>query len=90
MAKLRMIVEGRVQGVGFRWFVQRRGEALHLNGEVRNLPDGSLEVIAAGSPGALEELRDAVRAGPSAARVVALREFWDEPGKPARGFQITE
>jgi acylphosphatase len=90
MAKLRMIVEGRVQGVGFRWFVQRRGEALHLDGEVRNLPDGSLEVIAAGPPGTLEALRDAVAEGPSAARVAAVREFWDEPGEPARGFHITD
>jgi len=90
MAKLRMIVEGRVQGVGFRWFVHRRGEALHLDGEVRNLPDGTLEVIAAGPPGALGELRVAVAAGPPSARVVAVREFWDEPGMPARGFHITD
>ena len=77
MAKIRMIVEGRVQGVGFRWFVQRRAEALHLDGEVRNLPDGSLEVIVAGSPENVDALRTAVRAGPSAARVEAVREFWE-------------
>jgi acylphosphatase len=71
---LRFHVTGRVQGVGFRWFVWRRARDLGLVGRVRNLPDGSVEVEAAGEPAALDGLRAALREGPSGARVAAVRE----------------
>ena len=69
MAAKRFLVHGRVQGVGFRWFVGRKAEALHLRGFARNLHDGSLEVVAAGPESALHELALALARGPSAARV---------------------
>src|SRR5262249_61105815 len=53
----RFIVRGRVQGVGFRWFVEREAHMLGLGGWVRNNPDGSVEVLAMGTPDQLSGLR---------------------------------
>jgi acylphosphatase len=60
----RWVVSGRVQGVGFRWFVVSHAEALGVRGWVRNLPDGSVEVVAVGEPGAIERLDARLSAGP--------------------------
>jgi acylphosphatase len=69
MVALRFLVHGRVQGVGFRWFVLREAERRGLRGYVRNLRDGSVEVIAAGKEQALEELGRLLERGPGQARV---------------------
>lgn len=66
---VRYRVHGRVQGVGFRWFVMREGSRLHLAGFVRNLPDGSVEVVAQGEAGELDRLERALQRGPTMARV---------------------
>lgn len=71
---LHVVVRGRVQGVGFRYFVRERARALRLAGWVRNLPDGCVEVFAQGEDAALERLRAALRAGPPGARVAAVDE----------------
>jgi len=68
MVALRFLVYGRVQGVGFRWFVLREAERRGLRGFARNLRDGSVEVVAAGTPQALEELARAQQ-GPAHAQV---------------------
>jgi acylphosphatase len=65
----RWVVSGRVQGVGFRWFVLRRAEPLGLRGWVRNLPDGRVEVVAAGPAHAVESLDADLRTGPRLSRV---------------------
>lgn len=62
-------VTGRVQGVGFRWWTQRVAEELGLIGDVRNLPDGAVEVRAAGAASALDALERALHEGPPSARV---------------------
>jgi acylphosphatase len=69
MVTLRFLVYGRVQGVGFRWFVWREADRLRLCGFVRNQRDGSVEVIAAGAPQALEQLELVLGRGPAQARV---------------------
>lgn len=69
MDAVRYIVSGRVQGVGFRWFVMREAVRLDLAGYVRNLPDGTVEVVAQGAVSALASLESALRHGPPAARV---------------------
>ncbi len=65
----RFLVSGMVQGVGFRWFVARHARVLGLSGYARNLPDGRVEVVAAGDGGALGRLEQLLRAGPAHARV---------------------
>lgn len=62
-------VVGLVQGVGFRWFVRETARALDLAGWVRNEEDGSVVVMAAGSPDGLARLEAALRLGPDGARV---------------------
>jgi acylphosphatase len=70
----RFIVRGRVQGVGFRWFVEREAHILGVAGWVRNNADGGVEVLAQGTPDQLAGLRSRLREGPRAARVDAVEE----------------
>ena len=65
----RFVVRGRVQGVGFRWFVEREASLHSLTGWVRNNADGSVEVLASGSHEGLAALQGSLRQGPRAARV---------------------
>jgi acylphosphatase len=69
---LRIVVEGRVQGVGFRAFVAREAGRLALEGWARNRRDGTVEIVAGGPAAAVEALVAAARRGPPAARVDAL------------------
>lgn len=71
---LHFLIQGRVQGVGFRWFVQREATELELRGWVRNTEDGDVEVVAAGEPNDLSELRSSLRRGPRGARVDRILE----------------
>ena len=65
----RYVVRGRVQGVGFRWFVEREAHTLGIAGWVRNNHDGSVEVLAQGTRDQLLGLHSRLREGPRAARV---------------------
>lgn len=66
-------VTGRVQGVGYRRFVQRHAARLGLTGYAANLEDGDVEVVAEGPAEALDELEAVLRRGPTMARVATLR-----------------
>lgn len=67
-------ITGRVQGVGFRWWVRREAVALKLTGWVMNADDErSLELVAEGEPATLDELERRVRVGPSGSRVESVR-----------------
>ncbi|MDE3149397.1 MAG: acylphosphatase [Acidobacteriota bacterium] len=66
---LHFLIQGRVQGVGFRWFVHREASELDLRGWVRNTEDGNVEVVAAGEAEDLAELRASLRRGPRGSRV---------------------
>jgi acylphosphatase len=68
------LVKGRVQGVGFRWFVQREAAELGLRGWVRNTDDGHVEIIAAGEPNVLAELTAELHKGSRGSRVDAVVE----------------
>jgi acylphosphatase len=72
---LHVRASGRVQGVGFRWFVRERARRLDLAGWVRNEPDGSVEVAAAGLPESLAALRRTLLEGPPGAHVDELRDL---------------
>lgn len=66
-------VEGRVQGVGYRWWAVEAAQRLGLSGWARNRTDGSVEILAIGAPAAISALEAACGEGPPAARVSAVR-----------------
>jgi acylphosphatase len=70
----RFLVRGRVQGVGFRWFVEREAHILGIAGWVRNNHNGTVEVLAQGTRDQLAGLRSRLREGPRAARVDDVEE----------------
>lgn len=84
------LVKGRVQGVGFRWFVHREAEPLGLRGWVRNTEDGHVEVVAAGDPAQLQSLAEALRRGSRGSRVddVLIHELNEQEGENLGSFHI--
>ena len=84
----RYIVTGRVQGVGFRWFVEKEARALGVGGWVRNNDNGNVEVLASGTPEQLERLRKLLEQGPRAARVDEVQQFEEDREENATSFRI--
>jgi acylphosphatase len=85
----RYLIRGRVQGVGYRAFAQREAVRLGLRGWVRNLDDGRVEVLAAGSAARLDEFAGALHRGPRWAEVRGV-ECHEEPATSAPpGFSIS-
>jgi acylphosphatase len=84
------LVKGRVQGVGFRWYVHREAGALGLRGWVRNTEDGHVEIVAAGDPEELASLRLALDRGSRGSRVDLVIEHLldDTEDKGLGSFQI--
>jgi acylphosphatase len=80
--RVQVLVTGRVQGVGFRYFTAARARQLGLTGIARNLPNGQVHITAEGDRAALDALIDAVRAGPPGAYVRDVRVEWEDA--PAR------
>ena len=87
---LHFLIKGRVQGVGFRWFVHREASELDLRGWVRNTEDGDVEVVASGNATDLAELRASLRRGPRGSRVDNLIEHYldDTEAKNLSSFRI--
>ncbi len=83
-------VEGRVQGVGFRWFVHREAAAIGLRGWVRNTDAGHVEAVAAGEVGQLEALEASMQRGSRGSRVdrVRVHELNDGEGEQLGTFRI--
>jgi len=86
--ELHAFVYGRVQGVGFRYFVIQKAHALALRGYTRNESDGSVEVLAQGPREALERLLASLRQGPTGARVRDVRVTWGETTGHVSGFHL--
>ncbi len=84
------LVKGRVQGVGFRWFVHREAAEIGLRGWVRNTEDGHVEVVAAGEPAQLAELNAALHKGSRGSRVdvVVEHDLADSEGETLEEFKI--
>ena len=87
---LHFLIQGRVQGVGFRWYVHREASELNLRGWVRNTEEGEVEVVASGSVADLAELRASLRRGPRGSRVDHLIEHYldDREAKGLNSFRI--
>lgn len=89
MSARKYIVVGLVQGVGFRWFVMRRGKSLGLTGWVRNLGDGSVEVWAEGVDDNLDLLESLLRDGPPGAMVREVQAEKKSSTGRYSGFDMT-
>ncbi len=87
-AALRSVVSGRVQGVMFRAFAVRQANSLGLSGFTRNLPDGTVEVVAEGERAQLESLVDRLKEGPPFAIVEKVETAWSAPTGKYAGFDI--
>jgi acylphosphatase len=82
------VVRGEVQGVGFRYFVLDRANALGLDGWVRNRPEGAVECRAEGPRDRLERLLEDIRRGPPAAEVGDVDVSWEAASGEDSGFRI--
>jgi len=88
LLRLQLLVSGRVQGVCYRQSTAEVAARLGLQGWVRNLPDGRVELLAEGARGALEALLTACRRGPPAARVDAVEATWGEASGALGPFEV--
>jgi acylphosphatase len=84
---IRVRIEGRVQGVGYRYWTERTAIDLELSGWVRNLRDGSVEAVFSGDPAKVEAMIQQCSRGPRSAMVAAL-SIEDEADVPPSGFQM--
>ena len=78
MSEIHLKIRGEVQGVGFRHAILQKAQKLGLHGWARNVPDGSVEVLAQGPKPALEKFLAWARIGPAGAKVERIEEFWQE------------
>jgi acylphosphatase len=86
----RYIVSGRVQGVGFRNYVEHIAGKLGVEGFVRNRRDGSVEVFAMGTPERLKQMGFSLEKGPMMSHVIKVREEPDTPDERYKGNFIIE
>lgn len=86
--RMHVVVSGRVQGVGFRWFVRETAIELGLAGWVRNRPDGTVEVAADGDEAVVSRFRELLRKGPPHAMVVSVDDVPSEPRTLPLPFEI--
>ena len=84
----RFLIRGRVQGVGFRWFVEREAAMLRIAGWVRNNSDGTVEVLAQGTREQLAGLHSRLREGPRAARIDEVEVSEAQPVAGLTSFHI--
>ena len=89
MERLHAVVRGSVQGVGFRYFIQRKAQELGLRGWVRNNDDGTVELVAEGPRSALERLKMAAEEGPRMARVQRVEVEWSTATGGLGDFDLT-
>ena len=84
-----MIAHGRVQGVGFRFFVREQAAYWGIKGWVKNLPDGTVEILAEGEKEVLDDFIERIERGPMFGRVSRVTVDWLEPTNSFTHFSIT-
>lgn len=87
-ACLRAVIRGRVQGVGFRWWVYQIARDLRLVGRVANKPDGTVLLMAEGARSRLEDLADRLDQGPRHAAVLGVELQWSTARRRWKRFAI--
>ncbi|MDQ3076333.1 MAG: acylphosphatase [bacterium] len=90
MKEIFCIVSGRVQGVFYRDFVFNTARALGINGAVRNLPDGTVEVVAEGDESKLNDFLTSIKKGPPLSKVDNVKVQWSESTKKFSSFEILD
>lgn len=87
--RCRAVAHGRVQGVNMRYYTSQKARSLGLSGYVRNLDDGTVEVVAEGAADVLDTFLAWVRAGPGLARVSRLEVSWQAPRNDSSDFEVS-
>ena len=82
------IVAGRVQGVGFRWFVQKTATELNILGTVKNIYNGNVEIFAQSDINSLQKFKSQVKQGPALSRVDSLKEIKEEVDNQLNEFKV--
>lgn len=85
MNKAKLLIKGRVQGVGYRWSMREKADALGLSGWVRNTAEGSVEACALGDRGVVESLIEWCKVGPAHAIVQSVDVEWSESDESVGG-----
>jgi acylphosphatase len=86
--KAQVIVQGVVQGVGYRFFALNQARLYDVKGYVRNMPDGTVEVVAEGEKGILKDFVGQLRIGPVSAHVTGLKVKWSENEQGFTEFRL--
>lgn len=89
MKKVRIIVSGRVQGVSFRYYTKQFADKLNLKGSVKNLPNGTVEVIAEGKEDSINQIIDFCKKGPSWAHVEKIIVEEEPETEKLKEFKIS-
>lgn len=90
VVRVRAVARGRVQMVGYRAFVQRHAQQLGVRGEVRNLPDGSVECVMESARPAVDRLLDLMRQGPFHAEVTQLDVASEQATSPLPPVMVAQ
>ncbi|UCF71447.1 MAG: acylphosphatase [candidate division WOR-3 bacterium] len=86
--KANITVQGVVQGVGYRFFVLNQARLYDIKGYVRNMPDGTVEVVAEGDKGIVKDFINRLRIGPLSAHVTGMKVKWSEEEKGYTEFRL--
>jgi acylphosphatase len=86
--RIEICVQGRVQGVGFRYWARNKAAQLGLTGAATNLPDGRVSIVAQGSRERCQQLLDALRGAEPPGAVTMIQQNWTEPEPELAGFRV--
>ncbi len=86
--RVSITVAGVVQGVGYRFFALKQARVYGVNGFVRNMPDGTVQVVAEGAKGVLNEFIEQLRIGPLSAHVTGIEVEWSEEEGRFKEFRV--
>ena len=89
LKRVELLIEGMVQGVGFRYYAYQKAQQLRVTGWVRNLPDGRVQVLAEGEEIVLKEFIAELKAGPNFAAVQNIDITWSELTGQFSSFEVT-
>jgi acylphosphatase len=88
MKRVRILIEGRMQGINFRYHTQQQAQKLGLAGFVRNLSDGRIEIDAQGDDASVEEMLTWCQEGPQSAQLKSILFRYDEPNEHVSDFIV--